>query len=104
MNLHQYRKLNYISVKQASEELGVSRQHIYDIEKRKSFPSRKLSVKIYEWSHGLVSQVELLFPDLTKSISDYLVKVENREGNESRRNKPKIQGKQRLRDEAFINI
>ena len=104
MNLHQYRKLNYISVKQASEELGVSRQHIYDIEKRKSFPSRKLSVKIYEWSHGLVSQVELLFPDLTKSISDYLVKVENREGNKSQRNKPKLQGKQSMRDEAFINI
>jgi len=104
MNLHQYRKLNYISVKQASEELGVSRQHIYDIEKRKSFPSRKLSVKIYEWSHGLVSQVELLFPDVTKSISDYLVKVENREGNKSQSNKPKVQSKQIMRDETFINI
>jgi DNA-binding XRE family transcriptional regulator len=103
MNLHQYRKLNYISVKQASEELGVSRQHIYDIEKRKSFPSRKLSVKIYEWSHGLVSQVELLFPDLTKSISDYLVKVENRKGNESQTIKRMIQGKQK-REETFINI
>jgi DNA-binding XRE family transcriptional regulator len=104
MNLHQYRKLNYISVKQASEELGVSRQHIYDIEKRKSFPSRKLSVKIYEWSHGLVSQVELLFPDLTKSISNYLIKVENREGNASQSKKPRTQGTQIMRDEAFINI
>jgi len=104
MNLHQYRKLNYISVKQASEELGISRQHIYDIEKRKSFPSRKLSVKIYEWSHGLVSQVELLFPDLTKSISDYLVKVENREGNESRSKKPRMHRTRIMRDEAFINI
>ena len=104
MNLHQYRKLNYISVKQASEELGISRQHIYDIEKRKSFPSRKLSVKIYEWSHGLVSQVELLFPDVTKSISDYLVKVENRKGNESQRYKRMIQGKQKMREETFINI
>ncbi|HYA14009.1 MAG TPA: helix-turn-helix transcriptional regulator [Syntrophales bacterium] len=104
MNLYQYRKLNYISVKQASEELGVSRQHIYDIEKRKSFPSRKLSVKIYEWSHGLVSQVELLFPDMTKSISDYLVKVENWEGNESQSKKHKMQDTQIRRDEAFINI
>ena len=77
MNLLQYRKLHYISVKQASEELGISRQHIYDIEKGKAYPSRKLSIKIYQWSNGLVNQLELLFPDSAPSVNDYLMKIDN---------------------------
>ena len=67
MNLHEYRKFRDISVKKGSEEIGISRQHIYDIEKGKSFPSRKLCIKICKWSDGLVSELELLFPHLTKS-------------------------------------
>jgi DNA-binding XRE family transcriptional regulator len=92
MNLLQYRKLNYISVKQASEELGVSRQHIYDIEKGKAFPSRKLSIKICQWSNGSVNQLELLFPDLASSITDYLVKIDDWEARGSRSKKRRMQG------------
>ncbi|MEN6319785.1 MAG: helix-turn-helix transcriptional regulator [Syntrophaceae bacterium] len=77
MNLQEYREFKSISVKKASEELGICRQHIYDIEKRKAFPSRKLSKKISEWSGGLVTQGELLFPDLSKLIKDNLVKLNN---------------------------
>lgn len=77
MNLHEYREFRGISVNQVSKELGISRQHIYDIEKRKAFPSRKLSKKISEWSGGLVTQGELLFPDLSKLIKDNLVKLNN---------------------------
>lgn len=83
MNLLQYRTLNYISVKQASKELGISRQHVYDIEKGRSFPSRKLSIKISTWSNGAVTVSELLFPDFTKSVSDYLIKIENWAGQEN---------------------
>ena len=92
MNLLQYRKLNYISVKQASEELGISRQHIYDIEKGKAFPSRKLSIKICQWSNGSVNQLELLFPDLAPLATDYLVKVDNWESRGSRHKKRRMQG------------
>ena len=104
MNLLEYRKSNFISVKQASEELGISRQHIYDIEKGKSFPSRKLSIKICKWSDSLVNQVELLFPDLTKSVSDSLVKVEHWKGNESRSKKRKTQGTQTIGNDAYIEM
>lgn len=76
MNLYEYRRLNFITVKQASEELGISRQHIYDIEKGKSFPSRKLCMKISRWSNGLITEGELLFPDLTKSANGNLVSIE----------------------------
>jgi DNA-binding XRE family transcriptional regulator len=91
MNLLQYRKLNYISVKRASEELGISRQHIYDIEKGKAFPSRKLSIKICEWSNGSVNQFELLFPELVPSVTDYLVKVDNWAARGSRSKKRRMQ-------------
>ncbi|MCX5847310.1 MAG: helix-turn-helix transcriptional regulator [Deltaproteobacteria bacterium] len=104
MNLLEYRKSNFISVKQASEELGISRQHIYDIEKGKSFPSRKLSIKICKWSDSLVNQVELLFPDLTKSVSDSLVKVEKWKGNESRSKKRKTQGTQTIGNDTYIEM
>jgi transcriptional regulator with XRE-family HTH domain len=86
MDLREYRKVKYITVRKASEELGISRQHIYDIEKRKSFPSRKLSIRIYEWSNGLVNHVDLLFPDLSKSLNDNIVKLDNWEEKE-RQNK-----------------
>ncbi len=61
MKFNQYRKENKISVRQASEELGVSRQHIYDIDKGQTYPSRKLAVKIENWSGGLVKKEEMLF-------------------------------------------
>lgn len=91
MNLQEYRKLKHISVKQASEELEITGQHIYDIEKRKAFPSRKLSQKINKWSNGLVTQMELLFPEFTVSVNDCRIRLEKKEGNENRGEKPKFQ-------------
>jgi len=75
MNLKEYREFKNISVLQVSKELNISRQHIYDIEKSKSFPSRKLAVKINKWSGGFITQGELLFPDVTASVNDNLITI-----------------------------
>ena len=61
MNFKEYLAENNISVRRASEELGVSRQHIYDIEKGQTYPSRKLARKIEDWSGGIIKKEGLLF-------------------------------------------
>ncbi len=102
--MQEYRKLKCISVKQASEEIGISRQHIYDIEKGKAFPSRKLSLKICKWSNGLVTRLELLYTDLTTSAKDNLIKLENWEEKGGRNKKRKFHDIQSMKNEDYMDI
>ncbi|MEN6319788.1 MAG: helix-turn-helix transcriptional regulator [Syntrophaceae bacterium] len=104
MNLKEYRKLKYMSVIQVAEELGITRQHIYSIEKGETYPSRKLAVKIYKWSDCLVTMGELLFPDIDKSVKDNLVHFENWEENEKRNEKCKFHETQLMGNEPNRDV
>lgn len=60
MNLLTFRKINNLSVIKLSTQLNISRQHLYDIEKGKAFPSRKLAKQIEDFTNGVVTAKELL--------------------------------------------
>jgi len=66
MLLKKYRIQNSISVSQLAKSLGISRQHVYEIESGVSFPSRALAVRIEKETRGEVSAEALLFPEKNK--------------------------------------
>ncbi len=61
MKFSEILKENKISIRQAAEALNVSRQHLYDIEKGLNYPSRKLAIRMEDWSGGILKKEELLF-------------------------------------------
>ncbi len=63
MSLKQYLQRNNIPVAKAAKELNVSRQHIYDMTGGCAYPSRKLAIRIEEWSRGELTKERLLFGD-----------------------------------------
>lgn len=64
MQLKKYRENKKLSVIAMADLLRVSRQHIYDIESGKAFPSRGLACRIQEVTGGAVEARELLLPDI----------------------------------------
>jgi DNA-binding XRE family transcriptional regulator len=63
MKLKKYRTMHKLSVADVADSLGVSRQHIYEIERGSAFPSRSLALKIEAYTKGYVTAMDLLFPD-----------------------------------------
>lgn len=63
-----------------------------------------MSIKIYEWSNGLVNHMDLLFPDLAKSVNDKTVELENWEGNERRNKKHKFYDLRNIRNGEYIEM
>jgi transcriptional regulator with XRE-family HTH domain len=104
MNLQEYREFRGISVQQVSKELGISRQHIYDIEKRLSFPSRKLCKKINIWSGGFITRGELLFPDEATSKNDNLITVKNWEEKRKRDRTDNLHETRIIGNETYAGI
>lgn len=55
MNLDKYLKISKIKPVDAAKELGISRFHLWCVRKGKSPGSKKLQIKIVEWSNGVVT-------------------------------------------------
>ena len=62
MTIQQYREINNLSVAQFAQILGISRQHLFAIERHASYPSRKLANKIQAVTGGKVTVAELMTP------------------------------------------
>lgn len=60
MNLKEYRTKNNLSVIKLASILGISRQHVYELEKPEHKPSVKLAKKIETLLNREVTAVELL--------------------------------------------
>jgi len=60
MKLKKYREQYNLSIITIAKTLRVSRQHIYDIEAGKTFPSRTLAKLIERKTSGQVTARELL--------------------------------------------
>jgi DNA-binding XRE family transcriptional regulator len=60
MKLKQYRTKHHLSVIQLAKILDLSRQHIYDMEREKVYPSRQLALDIETKLKGEVTARELL--------------------------------------------
>jgi plasmid maintenance system antidote protein VapI len=60
-SLKDYMKQNNITVVRAAAELNVSRQHIYDMLRGDAYPSRKLALRIEDWSQGELKKEGLIF-------------------------------------------
>lgn len=63
MQLKNYRIQNKLSVAKVAQNLSVTRQHIYEIERGSAFPGRSLALRISEYTNGAVSVEDLLFPN-----------------------------------------
>lgn len=55
-----YRKRNGVSVAQMADALKISKQHIYEIERGSSYPSRKLAKAIEDFTSGEIRAAEIL--------------------------------------------
>lgn len=55
MKLDDYLKITKIKPVDAAKELGISRFHFWCVRKGKSPGSKKLQIKIVEWSNGVVT-------------------------------------------------
>lgn len=64
MNIKQYREAANLSVIEFAKLIGITRQHVYEIEKNGKFkPSAPLALRIEEATGGAVSRMELLYPE-----------------------------------------
>lgn len=60
MDIKTFRINNHLSVIKMAELVGVSRQHIYDLEKQRAYPSRKLAAKIQAITNNDIKASEIL--------------------------------------------
>ena len=70
MLLKEYRKKQALSVIAMAKKLKISRQHVYDIERRKAYPSRALALRIEKATGGLVPAWALLLPNKSEPGRD----------------------------------
>lgn len=63
MLLHEYTEKYMINLRYFAKDLGVSYEHLRMIMLRKSYPSRKLSIRINDMTNGEVTKYEAIFPD-----------------------------------------
>ena len=61
MNLKEFRTNNRLTVADVASSLGITRQHVYEIERGSAYPSRKLALRIEEATKGAVTLRDL-FP------------------------------------------
>ena len=59
MNIKTFRTKNNLSIIAIAKILNISRQHVYDLESGKAFPSRKLAAAIEKKMDGVTAR-ELL--------------------------------------------
>lgn len=60
MDIKTFRTAHNLSVIKMAELIGITRQHIYEIENKKSYPSRRLAKIIQDRTNGEVTAHELL--------------------------------------------
>jgi len=61
MSLKEFRTNNRLTVADVASSLGITRQHVYEIERGSAYPSRKLALRIEEATGGAVTLRDL-FP------------------------------------------
>ena len=70
MILREYINYKALRINHVAKQLGISRSYVYDLINYKHYPSRKLALRIEEWSKGEITVMESIFP--WNSYSDYL--------------------------------